>query len=141
IKYNNINNLIKKYIKYRKKKQTYINATKTRNGVRVLNMDDKTMQELKKWKLKQSKELFKIGINADTNKDQLIFSSNKNSWLSADKLRQWAIKFCNKYNLKDDTIRGFRHTHASLLANAGILSKQANVRLRTAQYKTKMKIQ
>lgn len=131
---------INKALKYGKKHQPYINATKTRNGVRTLNMDNKTMQELKKWKLEQAKELFKIGINADANKDQLVFSSNKNSWLSADKPRQWALKVCNKYNLKYVTIRGFRHTHASLLANAGVLPKQAQLRLGHAKFETTMNI-
>lgn len=131
---------INKALKYGKKHEPYINATKTKNGVRALNMDNKTMQELKKWKLEQAKELFKIGINADANKDQLVFSSNKNSWLSADKPRQWVLKVCNKYNLKYVTVRGFRHTHASLLANAGVLPKQAQLRLGHAKFETTMNI-
>lgn len=140
VNFNNGTISINKALKYGKKHQPYINATKTRNGVRTLNMDNKTMQELKKWKLEQAKELFKIGINADANKDQLVFSSNKNSWLSADKPRHWALKVCSKYNLRYVTIRGFRHTHASLLANAGVLPKQAQLRLGHAKFETTMNI-
>ena len=131
---------VKKALKSGVKNKKYVKAPKTKHGTRDIPIDSQTMKILKKWRIEQAKELFKLGINAEANKEQLVFQNRNNSFLSPDKPRQWNLKVCNKYNLKYITIRGFRHTYASMLANAGVLPKQAQLFLGHAKFETTMNI-
>ncbi|MEI2413517.1 site-specific integrase [Ligilactobacillus salivarius] len=57
-----------------------IQTPKTKASNRVISLDVETIQILKSWQLEQRKQLLKIGINS-MNKHQLIFNSNKNSFI------------------------------------------------------------
>ena len=116
-----------------------IGTPKTKASYRTIQIDDKTIHYLKEWRKKQRKELFKIGFNALSN-DQLLFS-NKNN----EPLRPWLVQFWNRSVAKDTgikyiTVHGFRHTHASLLFEAGTPMQDVKERLGHSDINTTMNI-
>src|SRR5699024_7667817 len=99
-------------------------STKNTSSERVLSLDPMTVSILKKWKLEQRKEFLKLGITI--NNDQFIFSDEYNtSCMIRDHLRD----MMKKYPGKKITIHGFRHTHATLLLEAGANYKDVQDRL------------
>ena len=116
-----------------------IGTPKTKASYRTIQVDEKTIYYLKEWRKKQRKELFKIGFNALSN-DQLLFS-NKNN----EPLRPWLVQFWNRSVAKDTgikyiTVHGFRHTHASLLFEAGTPMQDVKERLGHSDINTTMNI-
>ena len=72
--------------------------------------------------------------------DQLLFS-NKNN----EPLRPWLVQFWNRSVAKDTgikyiTVHGFRHTHASLLFEAGTPMQDVKERLGHSDINTTMNI-
>lgn len=119
----------------------YIKAPKTKNSNRIIDIDDNTIRVLKQWQIRQRQELFMFGYNVNDNKQpQLVFCNNKNEYLSPSRLRTWLVRILNKYHLKYITVHGFRHTHASLLFEAGVSLKQVQERLGHSDIKTTMNI-
>lgn len=104
----------------------YIKSTKTGIG-RILKMDDKTMHLLKEWQSKQ-RIIFGDLINTNPN-NQLVFSNNKNNLVQPTKAQQWIKSVQDKYNLHKITPHGLRHTHCSLLFEAGATLKEVQDRL------------
>lgn len=86
------------------------------------------MNILKKWRLEQRKWLLTLGINT-LSKNQLVFSNQKNEYLQLSKPRKWLEVIIKQNNLKRITIHGLRHTHASLLLEAGANIKDVQERL------------
>lgn len=56
------------------------------------------------------------------------------------KPRQWNVAICKKYDLRRIKIHGFRHTHASLLFEAGASMNEVKARLGHADINTTMNI-
>ena len=114
----------------------YISTTKTTSSDRVISLDTNTLSILKKWKLEQRKLLLSRGIRIKNNTEQLIFSSDKNEIMPAkilwDKLKKY-----KEFNI---TPHGFRHTHASLLFEAGASVKEVQERLGHSDIKTTLNI-
>lgn len=80
-----------------------------------------------------------LGVN--TNKsEQLIFSNLQNEYLQPTKTRQWILQVQEKYVLKKVTTHGLRHTHCSLLFEAGANIKEVQDRLGHTDVKTTMDI-
>lgn len=129
---------ISKAISRGKENQLYLKSTKT-GTVRNIKMDDQTMQILKQWKKQQKEELLILGFNT-LNKDQLVFSNTKNEYLQPTKTRRWLVQIQEKYNLKSITTHGLRHTHCSLLFEAGASIKEVQDRLGHSDVKTTMDI-
>lgn len=129
---------ISKALSLGKDNRLYVKSTKT--GVaRTIKMDDKTMAILKEWKKKQKQDYLKLGFNSMKPK-QLVFSNEKNEFLQPTKLRKWIIHVQTKYNLATITTHGLRHTHCSLLFEAGASLKEVQVRLGHTDVKTTMDI-
>lgn len=129
---------ISKAISRGKDNQLYLKSTKT-GTVRTIKMDDQTMQILKQWKKQQQQELLILGFNT-LNKEQLVFSNTKNEYLQPTKTRRWLVQVQKKYNLKSITTHGLRHTHCSLLFEAGASIKEVQDRLGHSDVKTTMDI-
>ncbi|WP_312505937.1 site-specific integrase [Lysinibacillus sp.] len=129
---------ISKAISRGKDNQLYLKTTKT-GTIRTIKMDEQTMQILKDWKKQQQQELLILGFNS-LNKDQLVFSNSKNEYLQPTKTRRWLIHIQEKYNLKRITTHGLRHTHCSLLFEAGASIKEVQDRLGHSDVKTTMDI-
>lgn len=137
---NFVNNEIRinKALSRGKDNKLYVKPTKT-GVVRTIKMDQKTMDLLKNWKKQQKKDYFRLGYNTMQSK-QLVFSNEFNDFLQPTKTRKWLMHVIKKYNLKMITTHGLRHTHCSLLFEAGATLKEVQVRLGHTDVKTTMDI-
>ncbi|MBK5348534.1 tyrosine-type recombinase/integrase [Bacillus sp. TH44] len=129
---------INKAISRGKNNKLYIKSTKT--GIaRTIKMDNQTLEILKNWKESQKQDYLSIGYNT-LQKDQLVFSNEKNEFLQPTKTRKWILQAQKKYHLKQITTHGLRHTHCSLLFEAGASIKEVQDRLGHSDIKTTMDI-
>lgn len=120
------------------KNKLYVKPTKTGTS-RTIKMDDKTMEVLKTWKRIQKQDYLTLGFNTMQPK-QLIFSNKQNEYLQPTMTRKWIKQIQKKYNLEAITTHGLRHTHCSLLFEAGVSLKEVQVRLGHSDVKTTLDI-
>lgn len=119
----------------------YIETPKTVNSARTINIDDRLTNYLKCWQIEQRREQFKFGFNvANNTNQQLVFASQQNKMISVSRPRTWLIKIIKKYQLPYISVHKLRHTHASLLFEAGASIKQVQERLGHSDVKTTMDI-
>lgn len=116
-----------------------IQTPKTKASIRKISLDIETIQVLKYWQLNQRKQLLKVGINA-MNKQQLIFSNNKNSFIANETVRLAIHQIAKKAGIYPITTHGFRHTHATLLFASGMDIKQVQARLGHSNVQTTLNI-
>lgn len=116
----------------------YIKATKTRTA-RTLTMDPETMDILKMWKKQQQQQYQLLGFNT-LQPNQPVFSNDQNNFLQPTITRKWLEHVLNKYKLPKITTHGFRHTHCSILIEAGVAQKDVQDRLGHTDIKTTMNI-
>ncbi|MGE7366432.1 tyrosine-type recombinase/integrase [Desemzia incerta] len=116
-----------------------VDVPKTKRSVRTISLDKTTLQVLRLWKAKQAEDYFKLGFNTGKS-EQPIFTNSKNEYMNSAKVYKEYIKIVEKYNLKKITIHGFRHTHCSLLFEAGATIKEVQDRLGHSDVKTTMNI-
>lgn len=117
----------------------YLSPCKNKSSVRVLDMDSKTMDYLKEWRTKQQREMFKLGMNFLSD-DNLIFANTKGTYTVLSKPQRWNDAICKQYGLRHIKVHGFRHTHASLLFDAGVSMKDVKERLGHSDITTTMNI-
>lgn len=103
----------------------YTQSPKTKRSTRTISLDDATIQVLKNWKLEQKKQFFKNGVKS---KD-IVITNIKGSYLDFAYFREELKKFLSTHNLKRFSVHSLRHTHASLLFEAGIEPKTISDRL------------
>lgn len=115
-----------------------IQSPKTLSSKRNLYMDKETMSILKEWKVKQSHIFYMNGKNILD--DRLIFSNKKGSILHPTRPNNWMHQLSKKYGLKYISCHGFRHTHASILFQAGATIKEVQNRLGHADAKTTLNV-
>lgn len=120
------------------KKQT-IQTPKSKKSIRTIYIDDKLIADLKKWQLEQKKELFKLGYNS-TEPKQLLFSNTNNGLIRYTTIRKWLDTITKKYQFPDLTPHVFRHTHCTLLFEAGASIKEVQDRLGHSDVKTTLSI-
>lgn len=109
-------------------KEQTVQDPKTKRSKRVITLDDETLNVLKLWKRQQIKEYFQAG-KAYQHDSNYIFT-NKGKWLLTATMKvKLSSFFCKHNKLKKITPHGFRHTHASLLFEAGITAKIISDRL------------
>lgn len=129
---------INKAVGQGKSQRLYIKPTKT-GTERTIKMDEATMIILKEWKKKQQQAYLMLGYNT-LQKNQLVFSNTKNSFIQPTKTNDWLKSIISKSDLPSITTHGFRHTHCSLLFEAGAKIKEVQDRLRHSDVKTTMDI-
>lgn len=112
---------------------------KTKHSKRTISLDKKTLAILKTWKKEQQRRYLKLGINTLKN-EQLLFTNIDNEPLYLDYLNNFLKTFLRNNNLQKITIHGFRHTHCSLLFEAGVSIKEVQERLGHTDIKTTMDI-
>jgi integrase len=119
----------------RKETGLYVHTPKTPSSIRRISIDDKTIEILNDFMKETNSE-----------KDDLIFRNENNKLLTQSKSRKWLILTQDKIdenrkeNMKRITIHGFRHTHASLLFEAGASIKDVQVRLGHSDIQTTMDV-
>lgn len=117
-----------------------IQPPKTKNAIRVISLDDNTLEILKNWKKEQAHLLIGFGFNAMKH-NQLVFSKyESNDYLDLSAPRNKLEHFCKLHNLEMIKIHGFRHTHASLLFEAGVPMKDVKERLGHSDIKVTMNV-
>lgn len=115
-----------------------IQTPKTLSSIRIIYMDDETMSVLKKWRSKQSHILYMDGKTSLN--DRLLFSKNDGSLLHPTRPNNWMHQLTKRYGLKYISCHGFRHTHASILFQAGATIKEVQNRLGHADAKTTLNV-
>lgn len=116
--------------------EPHITSTKTNSSNRTISLDAETVNLMKIWKLEQKKSLLSKGIRIRKNEEQLVFSNNKNELLHNSFLNQ----IIRKYPEFTISPHAFRHTHASLLFEAGASIKQVQERLGHSSINTTLEI-
>lgn len=117
-----------------------VQTPKTKASNRVVSIDDHTLDILKEWRSIQSKNLEKLGFVSSIN--QLVFSRiDNNSYMYPRTPLSWLDSFyIHNKDMPRITVHGFRHTHASLLFEAGASMKQVQVRMGHSNIKTTMNV-
>ena len=92
---------------------------------RKISMDILTMQILKKWKLVQNELLLKYGLT----KNEYVFTDIKTNWMHREDTYQRSRRLAEAIGLPNIGNHGFRHTHATMLFEAGVNPKVIQQRL------------
>jgi len=121
------------------KKEFQLSTLKTKSSKRIIGLDGPTMDVLLKWRNYQREFFIARGINASS-VDQLVFTSQSNHYMTDAYLRRIIKRITNQYNLPHITVHGFRHTHCSLLFEAGIDMHNVKDRLGHSDIQTTMNI-
>ena len=101
---------------------------KTSSSKRIISIDDETLKILSKWRVLQRTDYLQMGFNT-SKKKQHLFTDAKNELHKLAIPNQWLNSLIRKYKLPRITPHHFRHTHASLLLQAGIPIKEVSERL------------
>lgn len=94
----------------------YISQTKTKNGMRTIRINESLERLLNEWK----------GLSGN---ETYVFQNRNNSFYSSNTAVYWLNQIIEGTNFPRITPHGFRHTHASLLAEAGADLKDIQDRL------------
>jgi len=129
---------INKAIGRGKQTQLYLKTTKT-GKPRAIKLDETTLLILKEWNKHQKQQYIKLGFNT-LKKNQLIFSNTKNEFIQPVQVQKWMYSVQNKFQLKRVSPHGLRHTHCSLLFEAGASIKEVQDRLGHSDVKTTLDI-
>ena len=105
-----------------------INSPKSKSSYRDIDIDQATVSMLKQYKLRQTKEAWKIG-----QRESVVFSDFIHEYTSIVKLKKRLLTHFKRADVPNIGFHGFRHTHASLLLNSGIPYKELQYRLGHSQ--------
>lgn len=119
---------INKTLAQGEKNRLIIDDPKSTSGVRDIPLDGQTMGILRQWRSKQREEMFRLGYNTD-NEEQLVFSNGSNAFYQPSRVREWNKAVCKSGELRFIKTHGFRHTHATLLLEAGVPMQDIKKRL------------
>lgn len=98
-----------------------IGPPKTKSSYRTIRLDNKTCQILKKWRLHQKEFFFQSNIK---NKN-IVFASFEGEHATRQSLYMRSKRLSEAVGLPNIGTHGWRHTHASMLYQAGIDMKEA----------------
>lgn len=102
-------------------------TSKTKESKRLISLDTKTLSLLKKWRIEQIQANLANASNNSENK--IIFTRDDASPMRLAYLNDKLGAVIKKHKLHRVTIHGLRHTHASLLFEAGASIKEVQERL------------
>ncbi|MGZ9871796.1 site-specific integrase [Priestia endophytica] len=100
---------------------------KTKESKRLISLDIQTLSLLKKWRTRQSKAY--LASKAYLSGNKMVFNRDDESPLRLAYPNEKLASLIKKHNLHKITIHGLRHTHASLLFEAGASIKEVQERL------------
>lgn len=121
------------------KNRLIIQSTKTKDGRRKISIDSFTINILKKWKIKQAELMLTRGINSNK-PTQLVFSKINGDYTNPQRPYQKLQSVIKSHNLSPINVHGFRHTHCSILFEAGATLKEVQERLGHRDIHTTMNI-
>ncbi|MDQ0221692.1 integrase [Streptococcus moroccensis] len=104
-----------------------ISTTKNKSSERLISLDGKT-------------EAILNDLKKQCPKSKLIFGNSQGGIMPPPLPRKWLLSIIKNSDLELITIHGFRHTHASLIFDAGMTLKQAQYRLGHSDLKTTMNV-
>lgn len=116
-----------------------VSTPKTRSSIRTIWLEEPILHDLLQWKKVQRQNLFFIDENV-YNREQLVFATSNNTPCQLADPSQWNDAITKKHHLRRITVHGFRHTHASLLFEAGVSMQDVKERLGHSSIKTTMDI-
>lgn len=100
------------------------NSPKSKSSLRDIDIDQATVSMLKQYRLRQTKEAWKIGKS-----ESIVFSDFIHEYPNNRTLQTRLRTHFKRANVTNIGFHGFRHTHASLLLNSGIPYKELQHRL------------
>ena len=116
-----------------------IQTPKTKTSVRTVSVDPGTMQLLKEWRKEQARDYLKLGFNT-MRPSQVVFTTYKNDYMQLATVTNRINKIIKKHDLKVITTHGLRHTHCSLLFEAGASIQEVKERLGHSDIQTTLNI-
>ena len=112
-----------------------ITSPKSKSSIREIALDTKTVLMLRLYKARQSQIGREIGVTFEK-----VFSDTFDNYREAGVLRFRLEKYLKLAGCPRLSFHAFRHTHASLLLNAGLLYKEIQTRLGHAKLSMTMDI-
>ena len=100
------------------------NSPKSKTSLRDIDIDQATVSMLKQYRLRQTKEAWKIGKS-----ESVVFSDFIHEYPNNRTLQTRSRTHFKRAKVTNIGFHGFRHTHASLLLNSGIPYKELQHRL------------
>lgn len=100
------------------------NSPKSKTSLRNIDIDQATVSILKQYRLRQTKEAWKIGKS-----ESVVFSDFIHEYPNNRTLQTRLRTHFKRAKVTNIGFHGFRHTHASLLLNSGIPYKELQHRL------------
>lgn len=136
-------NFDEKYVRFSKtlfynKGDFIFQTAKTKGSKRLISMDEATLSLLKKWRIEQLEAELAAPIFKRPN--NIVFSRPTGSPIRLAYPNEKLESMIRKYKLHRITIHGLRHTHASLLFEAGASIKEVQERLGHSDIKMTMNI-
>lgn len=109
---------------------------KTITSIRNVSVDPSTLDVLRNWYMKDR------GLTGNIDANKLVFHAvrNKNKPIEAGAVKGVFLKICKRNNLRYITVHGLRHTHCSLLFEAGASIQDVKARLGHSNIQTTMNI-
>lgn len=101
-----------------------INSPKSKTSQREIDIDQDTINLLKSYQLRQTQEAWQLGRT-----EKVVFSNLVTGYANYMALSHKLARNFKKAGVPIIGFHGFRHTHASLLLNAGIPYKELQYRL------------
>lgn len=114
-------------------------SPKTPSSTRTISLDQRTIEVLKKWRKDQREYLLAYGHNS-LKPNQLVFASKNNNYLVLSRFNNVLDRICEKNDFPHLKVHGFRHTHCSLLFEAGLSVKEVQERLGHSNVQTTLNI-
>ena len=102
-----------------------VGPPKSKAGIRVISIDRKTVNMLKLYKNRQRQLFIKDGARAPS----VVFATTTKKYQNMATRQNSLDRRCKEAVIPRFTFHAFRHTHASLLLNAGISYKELQYRL------------
>lgn len=110
---------------------------KTQSSHRVIELDFKTLVLLKELQREQKGKILQFNKQ---NKEIVFFNEETRTYTTSGKVTYAYKKLCKNFNLKDITLHGFRHTHATLLLEASAAIQAVQDRLGHSDFNTTMNV-
>ena len=121
------------------KKSYYLGSTKTKSSTRDIYIGDAVISVLKKQRKSQLENKLKYGRLYKKNKDNLVFTRENGSFIYNHIIADWIYTLSKKVNIPF-SMHTLRHTHATLLLEAGVNAKDIQQRLGHKNINTTMDV-